>query len=262
MSQTPSNPNQPPQQGTPSFWGNMQPPQQWQGPQPTNQPFNPQFPSGQYPPVPQQGQFPQQGYPQQQSYPQQQGYPQQFPQGYPQQQYQQPPMMPPPTPPKKKSRKGLIIGAVVLVVALALCGGIGSTLSHSTTSTSTTTASTTSSATQAPQATVAPTKPPIVKKWTTTHTFTGNGIKKTDNFTVSDTWKLNWKCDPTSFDGQNFNLIVGVNPTDGSIGDPAAINTLCSPTNTHDTTTEHSGGNIYLDVNSEGSWTLEVQEMK
>ena len=98
---TPNNSNQP-QQGTPAFWGNQQPPQ--------GQPFNPQYPSGQYPPVPLQG--------------------------YPPQQYQQPPMMSPPTPaPKKKSRTGLIIGAVVLVVALALCGVVSSALSHGATAT-------------------------------------------------------------------------------------------------------------------------------
>lgn len=76
--QPPSNPNQP--QETPSFWGNMQPPPNWQGSQTTNQPFNPQYPSGQYPPLPQQGQFPQ-GYSistPPQNY-------QQFPQGLPQQ---------------------------------------------------------------------------------------------------------------------------------------------------------------------------------
>ena len=117
MQQPPSNPNQP-SQGESSFWGNTQSPQQ-------GQPFNPQFPSGQYPP--QQGQIQQQGY-------------QQFPQGYPQQ-YQQPPMSPASTLPKKKSRKGLIIGAIVLVVALALCGAIGSAFSHSATAVTSTTAS-------------------------------------------------------------------------------------------------------------------------
>lgn len=171
--------------------------------------------------------------------------------------------MQPPIPPKKKSRKGLIIGVIVLVVALALCGAIGSAFSHNATATTSTTANTvTDSATQAPQATVAPTKPPVAKKWTTVETFTGNGAKKTNSFTVPDNWQLVWKCDPTSFNGSTFNLIVSVMPTDGSLGDPAAINTMCSTTNTHDMTAEHSGGNIYLDVNSEGSWTIEVQEMK
>ena len=168
--------------------------------------------------------------------------------------------MQPPTPPKKRGKGLLIVG---IIAAVLVFGCIGSALaSHNGTTTTTTTTSTLSnsnSATQAP--TTAPTKAPV-QKWTTTHTFSGNGIKKTDSFTVADTWKLNWKCDPTSFYGGKYNVIVGVTPTDGSIGDPAAINTMCSSTNTHDTTTEHTGGNIYLDVNSEGSWTIEVQELK
>lgn len=136
MSQTPSNPSQPPQ-GQPSpFWGNMQPPPNWQGPQSptTNQPFNPQFPSGQYPS--QQGQFPQQGYSQQQGYPQGQ-YP---PQGYPQQQYQQPPMMPPPTPPKKK-RRGLLIGVIAVAVVLFACIGASYAASRGASVVTTTTTS-------------------------------------------------------------------------------------------------------------------------
>ncbi len=160
MSQTPSNPNQPPQQGIPSFWGNMQPPQQWQGPQPTNQPFNPQFPSGQYPPVPQQGQFPQQGYPQQQSYPQQQGH---LPQSYPQQQYQQPPMMPPPTPPKKKAWYKRPWGIVLIVfLSLGVCGGISSTFSSANGAKNTATDSVAQAATTVPTTVVHTTQPSAV----------------------------------------------------------------------------------------------------
>ncbi len=105
MSQTPSNPNQPPQGQSP-FWGNMQPPQQ-------GQPFNPQYPSGQYPTTVNQQQL-----------------------------FGSNPQRAVSTTThdatcstassKKKSRKGLIIGAIVLIVALALCGIISS---HSATAT-------------------------------------------------------------------------------------------------------------------------------
>ncbi|MBF9143157.1 Sec-independent protein translocase subunit TatA/TatB [Hymenobacter properus] len=53
--------------------------------QPTQPPYQQQYPQQGYPQQPQQG-YPQHGYPQQP----QQGYPQQPPQGYPQQGYQQP----------------------------------------------------------------------------------------------------------------------------------------------------------------------------
>ena len=104
-----------------------------------------QQPPNQGQPFPFQGNYP----------PPQQGY-QQFPQSYPPpQHYQQPPMMQPaPTPAPKKRRTGLIIGVVVLVVALALCGIVGSVLSHGATAVSTTTATTGNTTTQAPVQTV------------------------------------------------------------------------------------------------------------
>lgn len=98
--------------------------------------------------------------------------------------------------------------------------------------------------------------------WTTTHTFTGNGIKKTSVFTVGSDWKIIWKCTSSSFYGGQYNIIVGVDGSDGSMVDPVAINTVCKTGTTGDSTEEHSGGSVYLDVNSEGAWTITVQELK
>lgn len=41
-----------------------------------------------------------------------------------------------------------------------------------------------------------------------------------------------------------------------------AVNTICQAGNTSDMTEEHSGGQVYLNVNSEGYWQLQVQELK
>jgi len=49
-----------------------------------------------------------------------------------------------------------------------------------------------------------------------------------------------------------------------SDGTPAdiAINEICKNGNTKGDTEEHQGGNVYLEVNSEGSWTVQVQELQ
>ena len=170
--------------------------------------------------------------------------------------YQQQPVQPPLAPKKPGRGKFFAIGCggltalVILIIVIVVASGGGS---------SSTTPST--SATQpAQQATTAPASPTAEPKWTTTHTFTGNGIKKTAVFTAPDDWKIVWKCDPASFDG-SYNVIVDVTSPDGTPID-TAVNTICKAGNTGDSTEEHQGGQVYLDVNSEGSWTIQVQELR
>lgn len=157
-----------------------------------------------------------------------------------------------------------VAALIVLCVACAACGGIvqgisgagqtagaanhagGQSVAHISGPT----------ATPRPTPTNTPTP-----KWTTTQTFTGNGIKDTETFTVADDWKLIWTCKPSSFYGDSYNLIVTVYNSDGSMAD-IAVNTICKSGNTTDSTEEHSGGQIYLDVNSEAYWQLQVQELK
>jgi hypothetical protein len=153
-----------------------------------------------------------------------------------------------------------VAALIALCVVCAACGGIvqaingGGSAAGSPTQASAPTSGPT--ATPAPTATNTPTP-----KWTTVQTFTGNGIKKTQTFTVPDDWKLFWSCKPSSFYGGSYNVIVTVYNSDGSVSD-LAVNTICKSGNTGDSTEEHSGGQIYLDVNSEGYWQLQVQEQK
>jgi hypothetical protein len=212
---------------------------------------------------------------------------QQIPQGHPPQQpqgpqyappqqpmYQQPPQGPQydprfsqpmqqPMPPQAIRRPRRWPWIVALIVVFFIGMGVGSGI-HGGDTTATTATNTTntqsSGATTAPTQKPAPTARPLV--WKTTHTFTGNGIKKTDVFTVANTWKLIWTCDPTSFSGDSYNVIVAVTNSDGTPSDPAAVNTLCKSGNSSGTTTEHQGGDVYLDVNSEAAWTLKIQEQK
>lgn len=94
--------------------------------------------------------------------------------------------------------------------------------------------------------------------WATTQTFSGNGMENTQVFSVSNHWKLNWSCDPSSF-AASYNVIVDVYSSDNTLL-AVAINTLCSDNNTSGSTEEYQGGMIYLSIDSEAAWTLQIQE--
>jgi hypothetical protein len=232
--------------------------------QPPNEP-GPQDQSWQPPP-------PHTSYPSQQPFPSQPGW-QQSP--YP----QQPP--PPPPPPKKPSfwkRKiaGLPMWLLVLIVIVAIAAVSNAFANNATsnyaavqnTPTTATTAQNTPTDTPTPTPTIdmsvsgytpPPTQPPPT--WKTTHKFTGNGSKKTAIFSVPDDWKIAWKCNPSSFYGNSYNMIITVYNSDGSYAD-SGVNAMCKTGNTHDETEEHQSGDVYLDITSEGDWTIQVQELK
>ena len=153
--------------------------------------------------------------------------------------------MQPPQPqqaaPKKKSKVGIGCGiATAIIVLIAIVSMASGGKSSSTTS-------------------QAPNKP---QTWQTTHTYTGNGAKKTETITVGDDWKIQWSCTPSSFMGNSYNVIISVYNSDGTPADYAAVNTMCKDGNTSGETEERTAGNIYLDVNSEGQWTISVLELK
>jgi hypothetical protein len=101
-----------------------------------------------------------------------------------------------------------------------------------------------------------------VPRFKATHTFMGYGVERTDVFHVANDWKIVWSCDPSSFFGQQYNLVVSVNHSDGRTIDFAAVNAMCTPGHTTDVKEEHQGGDIYLDITSEGSWDIQVQELE
>jgi hypothetical protein len=188
---------------------------------------------------------------------------------------------PPPPLPPKPSKKGFFSRKVslpvwlfiLLVIVLLVFGDLigQSNASNTAQNNSNSTANTTQSGntsqptaapTQAPTEvpTQAPTPTPI-PKWTTIQTFSGNGIKQTGTFTVGDDWKIFWSCDPSSFYGNQYNVQVYVYSSDGTLGD-IPVNTICKAGNISDSTEDHQGGSIYLEINSEGSWKIQVQELK
>jgi hypothetical protein len=158
-------------------------------------------------------------------------------------------------PPKKKPSKlaigcGSLVALVVFIVIISAATSGGKSGSTSTSSGADNTSNTTNSS--------APSKP---QTWQTTHTYSGSGIKKTETITVADDWKIQWSCTPSSFMGNQYNVIITVYGSDGSMKD-VAINDMCKNGNTSGETEEHSGGDVYLDINSEGQWSITVQELK
>lgn len=181
-----------------------------------------------------------------------------------------------PTPPQSNRNKLLIgggIGCGVLLV-LCLCAVIASALgSKGSTPVAQGGSSTTTqqSNTQAPAGTPLPTataKPTATAtpqpKWTVTHTYKGNGIKKTEPFTVnSDHWKIRWSCNPQAY-GFSYNLIADLTPPGQDFGD-SVVNVICTsndPSSTSGETDEYTSGTFYLDVTSEGPWTFQILEFK
>lgn len=184
--------------------------------------------------------------------------------------YQQQPFMPPPPPqkPVKKAwfKRTLHMPVWLFIIILVVVAGIGAGIGSSNSSTSANTSNNTA-ASSAPTATTKPTTPTPTPTppptWQTTHTFTGNGDSKTATFTVSgNDWKLNWSCNPSSNYIGQYNVIVDVDNSDTTPMDPAAINTICKSGNTSGGTEEHQGGTFYLDVQSEDTWTMTIQELK
>jgi len=78
---------------------------------------------------------------------------------------------------------------------------------------------------------------------------------------VPGDWKVLWSCTPSSFYGGQYNVQLIVYNSDGTPAD-LAINAICQAGTTSGQTEEHKSGQVYLDINSEGAWTIQVQELK
>ncbi len=150
------------------------------------------------------------------------------------------------------SRRNIVFALAIIIIALVACG-------ESATSTNT---STSTPVTQAAQPTSAPTH---ALKWTTTHTFSGNGTKKTAVFSVPDDWKILYSCTYQNIGGITADgvLVVTVYASDNSLLD-LAVNATCktSVAKTTGETEEHQSGQVYLSVDGIGDWSIQVQEMK
>jgi hypothetical protein len=199
----------------------------------------------------------------------------QMPQYAPQQQpmYQQPPQGPqydprfaqpmqpsmPPQPLRKPRRWPWIIALIVVFF-------IGFGLGHIGTGGGTATVqNTTTAQTTATQASTAPAPQTSTGKWTTTHSYSGNGIKKTEVITVPNDWKIAWSCQGMNIGGTGADGILTVTVTNASDNTPldVAVNATCKAgKTTSDITEEHQAGQVFLDINATGDWKINVQELK
>ncbi len=95
----------------------------------------------------------------------------------------------------------------------------------------------------------------------TTETFTGKGPEKTITFTAPKSWKIVWKCDLSSHNNTNYDMIIHANTTNNMLL-ANGIETTCNKNNTQGFTMMHQAGQIYLIIISEGSWTIQVEYSK
>lgn len=154
---------------------------------------------------------------------------------------------------------------IIALLAALLIGYLIGASSHSGTSTPAQTIQSTQSATTQQAASAAGASKPAQQKWTTVQTFSGNGAKKTGTFAVPADWKIVWSCKGQDIGGVQSDglLAVAVYNSDGTMADPAAVNSPCKAgKTTTDVTEEHQAGNVYLDVNAAAMWTLQVQVLK
>src|SRR6266704_5302884 len=183
---------------------------------------------------------------------------QQPPEG--QQRPPQPPYYPPPgQPPKKRSRAWLWIVLGVLAVVVLGCVGVVALASQASKTSTSTLATTIATSIPTSAKTQSATTPQAGQKWTTVRTFSGSSSKKTPFFTVPDDWRLNWTCRGGEFGG---NLTVTIYGSGNAYVD-LPVNATCPAGKTvSDTTEEHQGGSIYLDISALSDWSIQVQELK
>jgi hypothetical protein len=91
-------------------------------------------------------------------------------------------------------------------------------------------------------------------------TFTGNGIKDTQPFTVtSDTWRLRYKFQSTTGNQQNSTINITVYKSGGDI--PESVVTLADRTGNDTTYVDAGAGTYYLSIGpANTTWTVTVED--
>ena len=85
----------------------------------------------------------------------------------------------------------------------------------------------------------------------------GSGTKSTQTFSAPTNWTLEYTYDCTSFSGGTGNFQVFIQKAAGGYSALTPVNQLGASGS--DTEYYHSGGQLYLEVNSECSWTVTVK---
>ena len=103
-----------------------------------------------------------------------------------------------------------------------------------------------------------PTPAPVPATPQTVLNISGSGSKSTQTFAVNDSWQMQWNYDCSSTGGQgNFQVFIFTGA--GAMSeDNEGVNQLGASGS--DTEYYHAGGSYYLEVNSECSWNIKVQD--
>jgi hypothetical protein len=105
-----------------------------------------------------------------------------------------------------------------------------------------------------PVTTSVPTSVPVPHQSVVLLQLKGSGTKSTQTFTAPSNWTLDYTYDCSSFSNGKGNFQVYVFNADGSMSSASGVNQLGSSGS--DTEYYHQGGSLYLEVNSECSWTI------
>jgi len=102
-----------------------------------------------------------------------------------------------------------------------------------------------------------PSKP--VQDMQTSHVFTGTGNETTPTFKVPNDWRIVWSCHPSgTYATYGYAFDIFAFDTHGNGID--AIDSMCAPGQLSGSSVESLGGNVYLQIDSSGNWTVEVQQ--
>lgn len=144
-----------------------------------------------------------------------------------------------------KATLGAGIGCLVLIIGLAVIGGLASTTGKPT--------GTLTPGVAAP-ATTATSSSAIAaeKQWVLVKSWSGDGAKTTEQFTVGAEWRLDWVNDGSY-------LGVTVYDVRSDLPIELAANTTQKGS---DSTFLHKAGTYYLKVNAIGPWKIAVQDRR
>jgi hypothetical protein len=97
------------------------------------------------------------------------------------------------------------------------------------------------------------------RNWHTLLTFSGgNGTKNTQKFKVPADWQFTWSC--KGVNGVDGGLYVVIYNANGSLYNAGAQVTCLASKQVIGSAEEFKSGNVYLNINGNGPWTVSVQQ--
>jgi hypothetical protein len=141
-----------------------------------------------------------------------------------------------------KFRPRVVISALLVIVVIAVAVGVVWSIQRSVSQQS-------SSAVKSHQ------------QWVTVQTVSGSGSKKTSVLAVTHSWRVVWNCDVASNNNKDYYLYIHAYTTTNALLNNS-VEATCSKNNTHGFVQINQGGRIYLSVLSQGSWDIQIQNVK